>query len=113
MEAQPTVLDVEHLREVTLDDETLMREVLGALIEDTAWHIDLLSRAIVERNAKEAMRLAHCSKGACASLGAQSSAAALVEIERTAAAGDFDNCGRSLNSLAAELKKLREHASAI
>ena len=29
------VLDRQHLRDITMDDDELMREVLGALIEDT------------------------------------------------------------------------------
>ncbi len=107
------MLDLDQLRDVSLDDAALMRDMLTALIDDTARHIDLLGRAILERNARETMRLAHCSKGACANLGAQSSAAKLREIERTAADGDFAKCGESLSSLAAELAKLRGQASAI
>ncbi len=107
------VLDVEQLRDVTMDDEVLMRDVVAALIDDTARHISLLECAIRDRNAGETMRLAHCSKGACANVGARSSAAMLMEIERRAAEGDFDTCGQSLLTLARELDKLRVEAGAI
>ena len=113
IKVQLSVLDVEQLRDATMDDESLMRDVVAALIDDTARHIGLLDRAIRERDAGETMRLAHCSKGACASVGASSSAAVLLEIESKAATGDFETCGKSLRSLAEELDKLRSEASTI
>jgi HPt (histidine-containing phosphotransfer) domain-containing protein len=113
MKAQLAVLDREQLRDVTLDDEELMRDIVAALVDDTARHIVLLDRAIRERDAKETMRLAHCSKGACANAGARSSAAMLLEIERRAAMGDFEDCVASLRGLSEEFEKLRAEASAI
>lgn len=104
---------MDQLRDATLEDEDLMRGVLTELIDDTARQIELLGRAIMERNARETVRLAHCSRGACATVGARSSAAVLMDIEHTAATGDFDKCGESLRSLAAELAKLRRQSSAM
>jgi len=40
------VLDREQLREVTLEDEDLMRQLLAALIEDTERQMPLLEKAI-------------------------------------------------------------------
>ncbi len=90
-----------------------MREVLSALIDDTGRQIQMLDRAIRERDAGETIRLAHYSKGACANVGARSTAAILQQIERTAAQGDFTVCGASLASLAGELDKLRTEAARI
>jgi HPt (histidine-containing phosphotransfer) domain-containing protein len=104
------VLDREQLRNVSLEDPDLMRELLAALIEDTSRQIPTLGEAIRAHNAGETVRLAHYSKGACVNVGARSSAAILEEIERTAKAGDFDRCGASLESLAAEIVKLRDEA---
>lgn len=109
-ETEHTVLDREQLRNVTLEDEELMREVLAALIHDTSRQIHVLGQAIQKRNAGETIRLAHYSKGACANVGARSTAAILQQIERTAAAGDFEACGHSLGSLSAELAKLQNEA---
>ena len=107
------VLDREQLRNVTLEDEELMREIVATLIDDTARQIAALDRAIGDRNAGEAVRLAHYSKGACASVGASSSAALLQQIERTAAGRNFDACRESLTRLSAELDRLRVEAERI
>ncbi|MCL4402619.1 MAG: Hpt domain-containing protein [Acidobacteria bacterium] len=101
------ILDLEQLRNVTLDDEELMREVVEALIDDTSRQLPALHRAIEEGNSGECMRLAHYSKGACANVGARSSAALLQHIERRAAQGRFEECATSLASLAEEMGKLR------
>ena len=107
------MLDREQLRNVTLEDEDLMREVVATLIDDTARQIAALGRAIGEGNAGEAVRLAHYSKGACANVGARATAALLQHIERTAAGGDLGACRESLACLSAELERLRAEAERI
>lgn len=107
------VLDREQLRNVTLEDEELMREIVATLIDDTARQVAALDQAIGEGNAGEAVRLAHYSKGACASVGARSSAALLHQIERTAAGLDFAACRESLARLSGELERLRAEAERI
>jgi HPt (histidine-containing phosphotransfer) domain-containing protein len=101
------VLDREQLRDVTLNDDELMREALGALIDDTTRQIPLLQAAIRAGDAPATLRLAHYSKGACANLGAKAAAATLLHIERSAASGDFTGCAGSLANLAAEIERLR------
>lgn len=103
------LLDVERLRDVTLDDADLMREVLRTLLQDTGRQLQSLRQAIARADATECVRLAHYSKGACATVGAVTAAAILRDIERQAAEEDFSGCGRSLESLAAELEKLRQY----
>lgn len=107
------MLDREQLRSVTLEDEQLMREIVASLIDDTGRQMAALARAIAEQDAGEAARLAHYSKGACASVGALASAALLQQIERKAAGLDFDACRESLTRLAAELERLRVEAARI
>lgn len=101
------VLDLEQLREVTLDDDELMGQILTALIDDTARQIPLLEVAIRERDAPKCARLAHYSKGACANLGANAAAAALEAIERQAASGSVIECSVQLARLASEVERLR------
>jgi HPt (histidine-containing phosphotransfer) domain-containing protein len=101
------VLDRKQLQEATMDDEELIREVLAALIEDTSRQAQLLAEAIREEDATKCGRLAHYSKGACASLGALAAASQLQNIETRAAAGDFAECGASLAALRHEISKLR------
>jgi HPt (histidine-containing phosphotransfer) domain-containing protein len=44
------VLDWQQLRDVTSDDDHLMREIVGALIDDTSRQIPLLEAAIRQKN---------------------------------------------------------------
>ena len=106
-------LDLEQLRNITLDDEELMREVLSALLDDTTRQIISLEQAIRSADAKETVRVAHYVKGACANVGAQSAAAVLKDIERTAARGDFGTCHASLAALRTEVDKLRSEAARV
>jgi HPt (histidine-containing phosphotransfer) domain-containing protein len=101
------VLDREQLRNVTLDDEELMREILAALIDDTSRQFALLQTAIHEEDPLKTMRLAHYSKGACANVGANAAAHILKQIEQDAARRDFQECTTSLGNLALEIDRLR------
>jgi HPt (histidine-containing phosphotransfer) domain-containing protein len=105
-----SVLDRNQLREVTLDDEELMREILAALIDDTSRQITLLDSAIRQGDAQRCMRLAHYSKGACANVGASAAAAVLKNIERKAAEERFDECSLSPGVLVEEVERLRAEA---
>lgn len=105
-----TVLDREQLRDITLDDEELMREILTALIDDTSRQIPLLASAIREEDSQRCVRLAHYSKGACANVGAAAAAAVLKTIERQAAGREFRGCSESLIALVAEVDRLRSEA---
>jgi HPt (histidine-containing phosphotransfer) domain-containing protein len=107
------VLDREQLRDITLDDEELMREILAALIDDTSRQIPLLESAIRDGDSQRTVRLAHYSKGACANVGASAAAAVLKNIEHQAAGHQFGECTESLGALIAEMEKLRSEASAI
>jgi HPt (histidine-containing phosphotransfer) domain-containing protein len=104
------VLDRQQLRDITLDDEEMMREVLGTLIEDTSRQIVLLEAAIREENQDRCTRLAHYCKGACANLGANAAAAVLRQMELEAASRAFDRCAKSLSALGTELDRLRAEA---
>lgn len=104
------VLDLEQLREVTLDDDELMGQILTALIDDTAQQIPLLEVAIRERDAPKCARLAHYSKGACANVGANAAAAVLEAMERQAASGSVAECSVQLARLASEVERLRQQS---
>jgi HPt (histidine-containing phosphotransfer) domain-containing protein len=100
-------LDLEQLRDATLDDDELMREILAALIDDTSRQMPLLEAAILAQDSARARRLAHYSRGACANVGARAAAAALEDLERQAARSEFIECSASLSRLALELDLLR------
>jgi len=110
---QTAVLDRDQLREVTLDDDELMREILAALVDDTKRQMVLLDAAIREQDVTRCMRLAHYSKGACANVGARSAATLLKEIETKAADRNFPECEAALARLAQEVDLLRSEATAL
>jgi HPt (histidine-containing phosphotransfer) domain-containing protein len=105
------VLDLEQLKNITMDDAELMQDILAALISDTGRQLHALEHAVEVADAKETARLAHYSKGACANVGATDTARILLEIERKAAAGDIAACGASLVSLQREFQKLQQEAA--
>jgi HPt (histidine-containing phosphotransfer) domain-containing protein len=106
--SDPTlVLDRKQFREVTLDDEELMREILSALIDDTSRQMKLLEVSVRDQDARQCGRLAHYSKGACANVGANAAAAVLGRIEQQAARGTVGDCGVQLAVLAGEIQRLR------
>lgn len=108
-----TVLDREQLRDITLNDEELMREILAALIDDTSRQIPLLESAIRDGDSQRCARLAHYSKGACANVGATAAAAVLKSLERQAAGNEFQGCAESLSALLVEMDRLRVEAQGI
>ena len=101
------VLDREQLREITLEDEDLMRQLLAALIEDTEKQIPLLELAVRGLDAPQCARLAHYCKGACANVGASRVAGVLEKIEHHAHQGSLEECGAQLAVLAQEIDRLR------
>ena len=107
------VLDLNQLRDVCMEDATLMREVATSLIDDTTSHIPELAEAVENADGSRCARVAHYVKGACANVGAASMAALLKTIEVDAKAGDFGACQASLTNLAAELQKFSAEAAAL
>ncbi len=91
-----------------MGDEALMRVLVTTLIEDTARQVPRLESAVAARDGEACARLAHYSKGACASVGAEGAAEELIRIEHLARRSDFDECRKSLAMLAAHLDRLRE-----
>ncbi len=105
-----TVLDREQLRDITLNDENLMREILKALIDDTVRQIPLMESAIREGDSQKCARLAHYSKGACANVGAAAAAELLKTMEHQAVSREFGECRQSLSALIQQVDLLRSEA---
>ena len=107
------VLDLSQLRNVTLNDEALMRDVLRALVCEASRQIEQLDRAVERADAAECVRLAHSAQGACGNVGAASMAALFYAVEQQARVGDLSRCRLSVENLLIELEKLRREASHI
>ena len=104
---QAAVLDRQQLRDITLDDDELMRDVIAALLDDTTNQLVLMDAAIRDKDSQKTMRLAHYCKGACANVGANRIAAVLKRMEQQAADHSFGDCADSLCNLTQELGRLR------
>jgi len=107
------VLDLSQLRNVTLNDETLMREVVRALVSEASHQIEELHLAVAREDVSACVRVAHSAHGACGNVGAASLAALFNAVEQQARQGDLDTCRSSIDNLQAELEKLRSEASSI
>jgi HPt (histidine-containing phosphotransfer) domain-containing protein len=105
------ILDDAHLRNVTLNDETLMREIVCMLVSNTTEQIEEIRLAVEREDATSCRRVAHNLAGVCGNLGAMSMAALCRILERDAAAGDTGKCRSSLDLLNTELEYLRQAAS--
>jgi HPt (histidine-containing phosphotransfer) domain-containing protein len=107
------ILEIEQLRDVTMNDPQLMREILGALVDDTSRQLELLQTAIRDCDSNRCARLAHYSKGACANVGASRAAGIFQQIESKAVEGEFAQCSHALAGLPRELDALRSAAVAL
>ena len=107
-----TVLHLAQLKEITMNDEELMREVLGVLLDDTGSQLLLLDAAIQTGDMAVCRRLAHYSKGACANVGAGRAAEVCRRLEQHATNGEIAACSQSLAALRAELDALRQEVNA-
>jgi HPt (histidine-containing phosphotransfer) domain-containing protein len=107
------VLDRSQLRNVTLNDEALMREVVLALVREASLQIQELHRAVERADAPACVRVAHSAQGACGNVGAESMAALFYSVERHARIGDLSKCRSSVEDLSVELEKLRFEVSSI
>jgi HPt (histidine-containing phosphotransfer) domain-containing protein len=107
-----TALDREQLRDITMDDEELMREVLDALWDDTSAHVAKLEAAIRNRDREQCARLAHYSKGACANVGANAAAEVFRRIELEAREAEFGKCTASLVVLGEAMDQLKAEIAA-
>jgi HPt (histidine-containing phosphotransfer) domain-containing protein len=101
------VLDLEQLRNLTLDERRLMREILWALIDETSRQMPLLEAAIRDCDAQRSIRLARGSLRACANVGANAAAAALKTVLNSAAHGQFPQCSDAMGRLRSEIQRLR------
>jgi HPt (histidine-containing phosphotransfer) domain-containing protein len=115
MDGSPALeaLNLLQLRSVTLDDRALMREVIAALLSDTAIQVEAIRRAIEGADARQCARLAHGLMGACANVGAVSLAALFSSVERQASRGVLSRCALQMEPLLQELENLRRAAEAI
>jgi HPt (histidine-containing phosphotransfer) domain-containing protein len=101
------VLDREQLRDITMDDPELMREVLAILVDDTTQHVALLAAAVEAGDSERCARLAHYCKGACANVGAKAAADGFRVLETSARQSKVDTFVESLHAIHQQMESLR------
>ena len=111
--AEAPVFDVDQLRNICLDDNELMRELVSSLLEDVTAQMPGLRQAVDQADAAQCARLAHYVKGASANIGAASLAALMKSIECSARVNDFAACRASIELMPAELQKFSSVASSL
>ena len=109
----PAVLDRDQLRDITMDDPDLMREVLSILVEDTSQQLGHLRNAMEAKDAERCARLAHYCKGACANVGAKAAAEAFLTLERSAKQAQYETFAESLAALGLRMEELRVEVAEI
>jgi HPt (histidine-containing phosphotransfer) domain-containing protein len=105
------VLNLEELRNLTMNDRQLMSEILQALIEDASRHAGMLETAVRDGDAARSARIARHASRACGNIGAIAAAATFRQIERHAGQRELDACRPVLAAARAEIERLRGAAS--
>ena len=85
-----------------------MREIVAALIDDTSRQIELLRAAIGARTRSSAPGWPTTPKAPARTSAPTPPRLYSSRSRRTAARGEFDECGASLATLAQEVERLRE-----
>lgn len=111
--AEQIVIDMAQLRNITLEDPELMREIVSALVDDASAQIVKLGTALERADATECARVAHSARGACGNVGAASLAALFSSVEQEARSGNLSACRARLSVLHQELDRLRIEARTI
>src|SRR5262249_1155013 len=99
-------LDLYQLRNVTLNDTALMRELPAALIDDTEKQQRQLRQALDAGDCPAAARIAHALTGSCGNVGAVSLAALFQDIDREAKAGRVEGCRAAAERVEQEIGRL-------
>lgn len=107
MQTDSGVLNLEELRNLTMNDRQLMTEILDALIEDASRHAGLLETAVRDGDAARSARIARRASRACANVGAVAASETFRQIERHAGQHEFDSCRSVLAAARSEIERLR------
>ena len=101
------VLDLDELRNLTMNNANLMREILDALLADACRHAALLETAALQRDLGAASKFARSASRACANVGAYAAAEAFREGERHAARRTTHGWRPILDGVRAAIERLR------
>ena len=89
------------------DDPMLLREIIGAFLEEAPRQEADLRRAVDEENAELLERTAHTLKGTCVIFAAEDARKAAHDLEMKGRAKNFEGCDPLLGNLAKAVERLR------
>ena len=92
-------MDRSALLERVEGDMELLGDIIELFKEDSVRQIAAIRDALDKKQASAVERAAHTLKGTCGTLGAPEAAAAALELEKLAAAGDLSRARESLRLL--------------
>ena len=98
------LIDFARIRELVGDEG--VAGILGEFRASTDGDVAMLQACIVQKDAREASRMAHRIKGAACAVGAERLALAAAEVERAARLEDLHKASLSVESLLRELTRL-------
>ncbi len=102
------VLDAARASEVTGGNARILDRVTAVFVESVPREMKELSAALTSSNTEEAQRLAHCIKGAAASLGAARVNHIAYQMELTTRAGHLSEAQELFNVMEPEFDRLIE-----
>jgi len=107
------VLDLEELRNLTMNDRALMSEILAALLEDAGRQATLFETAAREGDLAPAAKFARSASRACANVGADAAAEAFRDLERHAGRREAHGWRPLLTAVRTEIQRLRVEAARV
>ncbi|MET0752083.1 MAG: response regulator, partial [Pyrinomonadaceae bacterium] len=95
--AGESVIDLALLKDLTMDDDDLLREIVEMYLEQTGQQLDEIGKAIEERNADALYKVSHKSVGGSATCGMKIIVPFFRELEQMGKNQQFENAENILS----------------
>jgi len=107
-ESAAPVFDQAGMMDRMMDDDDLARKVVGGFLEDIPRQIETLKACLEAGDAPGAMRQAHSTKSASASVGGEALRKVAFEMENAAKAGDLESIAARLPELEIQIGRFKD-----
>jgi len=107
-ESAAPVFDQAGMMDRMMDDDDLARNVVGGFLEDIPRQIETLKACLEAGDAPGAMRQAHSTKSASASVGGEALRKVAFEMENAAKAGDLESIAARLPELEIQIGRFKD-----
>ena len=106
-------VNVQRIREATMDDEEFMAELIDIFLDDSPGQIRILRDAIEGREGEVAASAAHRLKGSSGNLGADSLAALCRRVEESGRENRVEEMPGLLKDIEREFSRVKKYLSAV